>query len=710
MTFLAPMAGIIGAAVAVPLLLALYLLKLRRRPIRVSSTLLWEQAAQDLQVNVPLRMLRWSWLLLLHLVTLACFLLAVARPAMGEGGVIGERVVIIIDRSASMNATDLPPASPEGPPRSRLDAAKRRANELIDAIGRSGAGGARPRCLVMSMAATPRALTAFTPDLRALREAVDAISPTDQPDDLAAALRLIDAMTVEASAGDDGLAAKPTVYLITDGVVIPPTPLQRRGLNPIVLNVAPLPVTEPLDPRIDNVGIVAVSAVYDIDDQEVIRVFARLINSGQTDVMLATRCTVDGQLPSGGVGSVKVPGATLDADGLTVPGEAAAIFSIRPSPSTQARTLLVSISRPDTLAADDAAGIVISPLWRPRVLVVAPDPQPPATAPEADVFLLQALDAAEPASLRVIAASDVQPNPDTPGWTTAPSPWVGADIIVFDRVEAPGDTLPSVPTLSFGAGLPQVGLTVIAPAEMIPSRSLSWKRDHPSLQYVSLDTLLVAPGMSIRSVPPPASAPPIASVVPLAEGTNGPLIVEVSHRSTANRAIPRIVVSFDLARSNWGPDVSFPLFIGNTIQYFSVGADGPHSASTSRSTIDTVSVDVPDESRGIIATGPLDTEFQLPGNGAASRSVRVGPFERAGVYVLKTTDGRPASPGVAVINLASERESLLQPLLAQSAAPSGGGVWDGQNGGPREVWHWFILAALFPLTVEWFVYAWRMRG
>jgi hypothetical protein len=156
--------------------------------------------------------------------------------------------------------------------------------------------------------------------------------------------------------------------------------------------------------------------------------------------------------------------------------------------------------------------------------------------------------------------------------------------------------------------------------------------------------------------------------------------------------------------------VSFPLFIGNTIQHFSVAADGPHAASTSRSTIDTVSVEVPDESRGIIATGPLDTEFQLPGNGAASRSVRVGPFERAGVYVLKTTDGRPASPGVAVINLASERESLLQPLLAQSAAPSGGGVSDGQNGGPREVWHWFILVALFPLTVEWFVYAWRMRG
>ncbi|MFY7874007.1 MAG: dihydroxy-acid dehydratase, partial [Pirellula sp.] len=56
---------------ALPLLLALYLLKLRRRPLRVVSTLFWPRASEDAQVNVPLRWLRPSWLLLLHLLALA---------------------------------------------------------------------------------------------------------------------------------------------------------------------------------------------------------------------------------------------------------------------------------------------------------------------------------------------------------------------------------------------------------------------------------------------------------------------------------------------------------------------------------------------------------------------------------------------------------------------------------------------------------------
>ena len=67
MTFLAPSAGLLAAAFVVPLLLSLYFLKLRRRPVRVSSTMLWRRAVHDLQVNAPFRMIKPSWLLLLQL-------------------------------------------------------------------------------------------------------------------------------------------------------------------------------------------------------------------------------------------------------------------------------------------------------------------------------------------------------------------------------------------------------------------------------------------------------------------------------------------------------------------------------------------------------------------------------------------------------------------------------------------------------------------
>ena len=58
MQWLTPFIGLYAAAVAVPLLLLLYFLKLKRHEMLVSSTLLWKRAVQDLQVNAPFQRLR----------------------------------------------------------------------------------------------------------------------------------------------------------------------------------------------------------------------------------------------------------------------------------------------------------------------------------------------------------------------------------------------------------------------------------------------------------------------------------------------------------------------------------------------------------------------------------------------------------------------------------------------------------------------------
>src|SRR3954451_11270112 len=102
-TFLNPWIAAAAAAVAIPSLLVLYFLKLRRREMPVSSTLLWKKAVQDLQVNAPFQKLRRNLLLLLQMLILLFLLLALSRPVANYRPGAGQSTVIIIDRSASMS-------------------------------------------------------------------------------------------------------------------------------------------------------------------------------------------------------------------------------------------------------------------------------------------------------------------------------------------------------------------------------------------------------------------------------------------------------------------------------------------------------------------------------------------------------------------------------------------------------------------------------
>ena len=102
--FLNVWSALAAAGVAIPALLILYFLKLRRREMSVSSTLLWKKAIQDLQVNAPFQKLRRNLLLLLQLLLLLALLLAFSRPVTNYRPPPGQVSVILIDRSASMSA------------------------------------------------------------------------------------------------------------------------------------------------------------------------------------------------------------------------------------------------------------------------------------------------------------------------------------------------------------------------------------------------------------------------------------------------------------------------------------------------------------------------------------------------------------------------------------------------------------------------------
>src|SRR5271170_4008229 len=93
--FLNPLAALAAAAVAIPALLLLYFLKLRRRPMDVPSTLLWRKAIQDLQVNAPFQRLRRNLLLLLQMLLLLALVLALSRPISNYRPGAGKTTVIL---------------------------------------------------------------------------------------------------------------------------------------------------------------------------------------------------------------------------------------------------------------------------------------------------------------------------------------------------------------------------------------------------------------------------------------------------------------------------------------------------------------------------------------------------------------------------------------------------------------------------------------
>src|SRR5436305_11042561 len=109
--FASPLGGAAWAVLAgIPVgIIALYFLKLRRRPVQVPSTLLWRRSLEDLHVNSLFQRLRRNLLLFLHLLMILLAMLALAGTRGNGTSGQGNHWVLAIDNPASMSASDSPP-------------------------------------------------------------------------------------------------------------------------------------------------------------------------------------------------------------------------------------------------------------------------------------------------------------------------------------------------------------------------------------------------------------------------------------------------------------------------------------------------------------------------------------------------------------------------------------------------------------------------
>jgi hypothetical protein len=203
MSFISPLA-LLGL-IFLPAVVAMYLLKLRRDEAVVPSTLLWQRLVADVEANAPWQRLRRSLLLLLQLLLVLLLAALAARPFLERPAGLAQDLVLVIDTSASMAATDVAP--------DRLTAAKALA---LDALRDLPAGG---KVSVIAAGRTARVVVNATTDLGRVRAAVENLAVSPASGDLGDALNLADALAARSGdaeilvATDAALATKPTTRL-----------------------------------------------------------------------------------------------------------------------------------------------------------------------------------------------------------------------------------------------------------------------------------------------------------------------------------------------------------------------------------------------------------------------------------------------------------------------------------------------------------------
>jgi len=311
------------SALALPIIL-FYMLRLRRKPQRVSSLLLWQRVLQDRQANAPWQKIRRNLLLLLQLLILALVVLALARPFRQVAATVQGNVILLLDASASMQATDVPP--------SRFAAAKSQAQTLL----RTLKGGHTVSLIAVADIPRPILSGDAAANRAELLAALDGLQPTQTAADWQAALALAAA----------GAASQPntTIVIFSDGAR-PETEAPAR---------LPAPVRWfTIGQGRNNQAITALAARSGPSATEL---FARVTNAAAAPVSRRLELYADGRL--------------FEARNLELPAGAGLSLTFTRLP-TETRVIEARLAGSDDLRLDDTA-VTLLQAQAGEVLLVGP--------------------------------------------------------------------------------------------------------------------------------------------------------------------------------------------------------------------------------------------------------------------------------------------------------------------------------------------------
>jgi hypothetical protein len=248
MHFLAPLA--FAFAAAIPVVIVFYLLKRKRVVKLVSSTLLWQKFLAETQASAPFQKLRKNWLLILQIILLTLAVLALARPYFSTKAKPAQRRVIILDASASMQATDESP--------SRFEKARAEALQWVDSLKDTD------EMVVVLAGPTTEVKQSATSEKAALRRALQGCVCSDGPTRLLPALRM-----AESLVRDLDPKTGPEIHLFSDGAVPELNEFENKAL-PLVYHL--------VGKSANNLGITALDVRANPEDARERTIYASVAN------------------------------------------------------------------------------------------------------------------------------------------------------------------------------------------------------------------------------------------------------------------------------------------------------------------------------------------------------------------------------------------------------------------------------------------------
>ena len=307
------------AFLLIPVLIIIYMLKQRYREETVSSTVLWQRAANQWEASHPWQKWRRSLLFFLQLIALCCLILAFMRPVWRSEG-LGQNTVMVIDLSLSMQAEE------DGT--TRLSRAQDRVREFIGSMQQG------ERMSIVLAGYQNELLIANSDDKAELLSVLDRITAQYGTNGLMEAVQLARSVPSE----NENEAA---VYLLTDH--IPQLGQDSENSGAAVINVA------------ENTGNTAMGAVsYSRNSEDgSIDVLGSLQNySGEETVSVELWC--DGEL--------------TDIKDVSFKGEAMAnvIFN---GVDAGTQRIMLALSREDALLADNYSYCVVQDNSKYRILL-----------------------------------------------------------------------------------------------------------------------------------------------------------------------------------------------------------------------------------------------------------------------------------------------------------------------------------------------------